>query len=181
MSNVQNGAACCSVTAMKNLIRLIPILILLVVSVDASAQFLRPHEPFDSTKSQSLPLVPSTIIVDEAKHAFQFEFADADDTRRIGLMHRAEIAPDHGMLFDFKRDQMVAMWMRNTFIPLDMLFLSQSGEVVTIAENAVPHNEMTISSKVRVRAVLELKAGTVERLGIKPGDRVKHEMFEVIK
>jgi hypothetical protein len=96
-------------------------------------------------------------------------------------MHRAEIAPDHGMLFDFKRDRMVAMWMRNTFIPLDMLFLSQSGEVVTIAENAVPHNEMTISSKVRVRAVLELKAGTVERLGIKPGDRVKHEMFEVIK
>ena len=92
-------------------------------------------------------------------------------------MHRAEIAPDHGMLFDFKRDRMVSMWMRNTFIPLDMLFLSAEGEVVTIAENTVPHSEKTVSSRVRVRAVLELAAGTVQRLAVKPGDKVTHEMF----
>ena len=68
--------------------------------------------------------------------------------------------------------------MRNTFIPLDMLFLSSDGAVVTIAKNTVPHSEKTVSSRVRVRSVLELKVGTVARLGIKTGDSVKHAIFE---
>lgn len=125
-----------------------------------------------------MPLEPGAIVVNGEEHPFRFEFAETGRTRQVGLMHRAEIAPDQGMLFDFKRDRMVGMWMRNTFIPLDMLFLSKEGEVMTIAENTIPHNERTISSGVRVRAVLELKAGTVERLGIKTGDTVKHAMFE---
>jgi uncharacterized membrane protein (UPF0127 family) len=158
-------------------LRLIPLLIVLVFSADAQAQFLRPHEPFDSTKSQSLALVPGAIVAGGTEHAFQFEFADTNRTRQVGLMHRAEIAPDRGMLFDFKQNRMVSMWMRNTFIPLDMLFLSKTGEVMTVAENTVPHNENAVSSRVRVRAVLELKAGTAKRLGIKPGDHVKHAMF----
>jgi uncharacterized membrane protein (UPF0127 family) len=162
---------------MNFLIRFIPVLILVVGACAASAQFLRPHEPFDSTKAQTLPLEPGAIVTAETEHVFQFEFANTDRSRQIGLMHRAEIAPDRGMLFDFARNRMVGMWMRNTFIPLDMLFLSDKGEVVTIAENTIPHNETPISSRVRVRAVLELKAGTVERLGIKTGDRVKHAMF----
>ncbi len=158
-------------------LRLIPLLIVLVFSADAPAQFLRPHEPFDSTKSESLALVPGAIVAGGTEHAFQFEFADTNRTRQVGLMHRAEIAPDRGMLFDFKQNRMVSMWMRNTFIPLDMLFLSKTGEVMTVAENTVPHNENAVSSRVRVRAVLELKAGTAKRLGIKPGDHVKHAMF----
>ena len=82
------------------------------------------------------------------------------------------------MLFYFKRDRIVNMWMRNTFIPLDMLFLSEDGEVMTIAENTIPHSEKTVSSRVRVRSVLEVAAGTVQRLGVKTGDRVRHAMFD---
>lgn len=148
----------------------------------AEAQFLRPHEPFDSTKAQSLPLSPGAIAVadengEAVTHRFQFELADTDSKRSVGLMHRAELLPDRGMLFDFKRDRMVAMWMRNTFIPLDMLFLDKEGEIVTIAENTTPHSEKTVSSRVRVRSVLEVAAGTVQRLGIKTGDHVEHAMF----
>ena len=147
----------------------------------STAQFLRPHEPFDSTKAQSLDLTPGEIVTVESNvhtsHAFQFELADNDRTRATGLMHRAEIAPDHGMLFDFKRDRLVNMWMRNTFIPLDMLFLNASGEIVTVAENTVPHSEKTVASRVRVRFVLELAAGTVQRLRIKTGDQVRHAML----
>lgn len=155
---------------------------LILIAVPAEAQFLRPHEPFDSTKAQSLELTPGEIVISDdggdVSHNFKFEVANTDPTRTIGLMHRAEIAADHGMLFDFKRDRMVSMWMRNTFIPLDMLFLSSEGVVITIAENTVPHSEKTISSGARVRSVLELQAGTAQRLGIKAGDRVKHAMFE---
>lgn len=165
--------------------RFIVLLFVLVAGtiLPAEAQFLRPHEPFDSTKAQKLALTPGEIVVtDDAgesiAHKFQFEFADTDSKRSTGLMHRAEIGPDIGMLFDFKRDRMVAMWMRNTFIPLDMLFLDEHGEIVTIAENTVPHSEKTVSSRVRVRSVLEVAAGTVQRLVVQVGDHVKHNMFE---
>ncbi len=144
---------------------------------DAQAQQWRPYEPFDSTKAQSLELEPGSIVVDGTEHAFQFEVAASDRERSIGLMHRAQLGEDRGMLFDFKRDRMISMWMRNTFIPLDMLFLSKDGEVMTIIENTTPHSERSLSSRVRVRSVLELAAGTVQRLGIKPGDRVRHVIF----
>jgi hypothetical protein len=81
------------------------------------------------------------------------------------------------MLFDFKTDRPVAMWMRNTRIPLDMLFIARDGRVANIAERAVPFSEQTIPSAGPVRAVLELAGGTASRLGIKPGDRVVHPMF----
>ena len=145
---------------------------------DAQAQGWRPHEPYDPTKAQSLALEPGAIVVDGTEHPFQFELAASDRERSIGLMHRTELAPDRGMLFDFKRDRMISMWMRNTFIPLDMLFLSKDGEVMTIIENTKPHSERSLSSRVRVRSVLELAAGTVQRLGIEPGDRVRHAIFD---
>lgn len=152
-------------------------------ALPVDAQFLRPHEPFDSTKAQALPLSPGEIVVTDeggvnTSHDFQFEFADTDAKRATGLMHRAVIAPDRGMLFDFKRDRMVSMWMRNTFTSLDMLFVDATGKIVTIAENTVPHSEKTVSSRVRVRGVLEVAAGTVQRLGIKTGDHIKHAMFD---
>ena len=163
-------------------VRFLSLLFLTFIALPADAQFLRPHEPFDSSKAQSLPFTPGEIVVlgedGQETHSFQFEVAGTDPTRSIGLMHRAEIFKDRGMLFDFKRDRKVGMWMRNTFIPLDMLFLSSDGTVVTIAKNTVPHSEKTVSSRVRVRSVLELKVGTVARLGIKTGDSVKHAIFE---
>ncbi|NKB44628.1 MAG: DUF192 domain-containing protein [Alphaproteobacteria bacterium] len=165
------------------LVRISFLVVLVLAAVPVGAQFLRPHEPFDSTKAQSLPLDPGEILVtgedgSVTRYPFQFELADTAASRSTGLMHRAEIAADHGMLFDFKRDRMVTMWMRNTFIPLDMLFLSVEGEIITIAENTVPHSEKTVSSRKRVRSVLEVAAGTVQSLSINAGDRVKHAMFE---
>ncbi|HEX6979549.1 MAG TPA: DUF192 domain-containing protein, partial [Alphaproteobacteria bacterium] len=84
---------------------------------------------------------------------------------------------DAGMLFDFKRDQPVSMWMRNTRIPLDMLFIARDGRIVNIAQRTVPFSEATIQSKGAVRAVLELNGGTAQRLGIRPGDTVRHPIF----
>jgi uncharacterized membrane protein (UPF0127 family) len=112
-----------------------------------------------------------------ARHRFTVEFADTDARRAQGLMYRERMAPDAGMLFDFQQDQLVAMWMRNTRIPLDMLFIDRAGRVVNIRERAVPFSEESIYSAGPVRAVLELNGGTVARLGIRPGDRVRHAMF----
>ena len=92
-------------------------------------------------------------------------------------MFRREMAPDHGMLFDFGVEEVVAMWMRNTILPLDMLFIDGQGRIAHIATDAVPFSEAIISTQQPVRAVLELVAGTVEKLGITVGDRVMHPIF----
>jgi uncharacterized membrane protein (UPF0127 family) len=118
-----------------------------------------------------------TIESGGKRHRFTVEFADNDERRTLGLMHRRQMAADAGMLFDFKRDSPVAMWMRNTLIPLDMLFVDREGIVRHIHERAVPMSEAIISSEENVRAVLELNGGTVARLGLKKGDRLVHAMF----
>jgi uncharacterized protein len=123
-------------------------------------------------------LTPLSITSASGTHRFNVEYADTPERRTVGLMHRAAMAADHGMLFDFKADGPVSMWMRNTRIPLDMLFIARDGRIVNIAERAVPFSETTIPSKGPVRAVLELNGGTSARLGIKPGDRVTHPMFK---
>ncbi len=118
-----------------------------------------------------------TIESGGKRHRFTVEFADNDERRTLGLMHRRQMAADAGMLFDFKRDGPVAMWMRNTLIPLDMLFVDRDGIVRHIHERAVPMSEAIISSEENVRAVLELNGGTAARLGLKKGDRLVHAMF----
>jgi uncharacterized membrane protein (UPF0127 family) len=81
------------------------------------------------------------------------------------------------MLFDFKQDQVVGMWMRNTYVSLDMIFIRADGTIARIAQDTEPLSERVISSGVPVRAVLEVVAGTSRRLGLAPGDRVAHPMF----
>jgi hypothetical protein len=123
-------------------------------------------------------LTPLTIVTANGTHRFNVEVADTPERRTVGLMHRPSLAPNAGMLFDFKVDAPVSMWMRNTRIPLDMLFIARDGRIVNIAERAVPFSETSIPSRGPVRAVLELNGGTSARLGIKPGDRVSHPMFK---
>jgi uncharacterized protein len=111
------------------------------------------------------------------RHRFTVEIADTPQTRARGLMFRKSLPPATGMLFDFKRPQEVAFWMKNTLIPLDMLFVSARGRILAVHRNAVPLSLATIASPVPVRAVIELAGGTAARLGIAPGDRVLSRIF----
>ncbi|TCM57278.1 hypothetical protein C8J36_10268 [Rhizobium sp. PP-F2F-G48] len=116
---------------------------------------------------------PLTIrTLDGKTHAFTVELAVNSDQRAQGLMYRREMAADHGMLFDFAQTRPVMMWMKNTFLPLDMLFLSKSGKVETVHQNAVPQSEAIIDSRVPVAYVVELNAGTAKELAITPGAQV---------
>lgn len=94
-----------------------------------------------------------------------------------GLMRRRSMPQDYGMLFDFKVEEPVSMWMKNTYIPLDMIFVSRSGRVVSIARDAEPLSERIISSGGPVYAVVELNAGAAMRIGLKLGDAVHHGIF----
>jgi uncharacterized protein len=120
---------------------------------------------------------PLTIVGGSGRHAFQVEVARNDADRAQGLMFRRNLAPDRGMLFDFARVQPISMWMQNTYIPLDMIFIRADGTVARVAENAEPLSTRTIPSGEPVLAVLEVPGGTAARLGIKPGDRIEHPLF----
>ncbi|MDQ0320234.1 uncharacterized membrane protein (UPF0127 family) [Pararhizobium capsulatum DSM 1112] len=118
-------------------------------------------------------VAPLTIVTaDGHKHDFTVELAVDSDQRALGLMNRREMADNHGMLFDFGQTRQVMMWMKNTYLPLDMLFLRQDGKIATVRENAVPLSETIIDSREPVAFVVELNAGTVKRLGLAEGDTV---------
>ncbi|MCC6470211.1 MAG: DUF192 domain-containing protein [Alphaproteobacteria bacterium] len=115
-----------------------------------------------------------TIESDGKSHHFTIEIARTPEQSQQGLMFRAKMAADAGMLFLYDPPQPVSMWMYQTILPLDMLFIGADGKVVNIRERAVPGSTDTIPSAGPVRAVLELNGGTVARLKLKPGDRVRH-------
>jgi uncharacterized membrane protein (UPF0127 family) len=110
-------------------------------------------------------------------HVFAVELANTDAQRAKGLMFRKKLPEGQGMLFDFGHDQDVAMWMKNTYIPLDMLFIRSDGRILRIAENTMPLSTRIIPSGGPVRAVLEVIGGTAQKLGIAPGDRVAYPIF----
>ncbi len=107
-----------------------------------------------------------------ARHHFFVEVAVSDRQWSRGLMFRKDMAPDRGMLFRYDGERTVAMWMKNTFIPLDMVFVGADGRIKRIAENTTPLSLETIFSGGPVQAVIELNGGITRRLGIAPGDRV---------
>lgn len=122
---------------------------------------------------------PSTleIVSRNGVHVFAVELAVTDEERARGLMFRKEMPAGKGMLFDFKRDQEVSMWMENTYVSLDMIFIRANGRIARIAENTEPLSRRIFSSGGPVRAVLEVVAGTAKKLGLAPGDKVAHPMF----
>ncbi|MDA0230488.1 MAG: DUF192 domain-containing protein [Proteobacteria bacterium] len=128
-------------------------------------------------QQQELPLEALAIETSVGKRLFQVEVARTDEQRAAGLMWRKTMPPDRGMLFDFDVERHVTMWMQNTPLSLDMLFITEDGTVASIAAHTNPFSTDRISSGVRVGAVLELLAGSVERLGIASGDTVRHSMF----
>ncbi|BBK41843.1 hypothetical protein STVA_18630 [Allostella vacuolata] len=122
------------------------------------------------------PTSPMTIeTADGRRHAFTVEVALTDAQQMQGLMYRRSLEPDRGMIFIYKADAPLAMWMKNTYIPLDMLFLSADGRIINLIENVPPQTLDSRPSDGPARAVVELAAGTVARLGIRPGDRVIHD------
>ena len=108
---------------------------------------------------------------------FEVELALDDAHRSQGLMFRKQLGPYEGMLFDFLQEMPVSFWMKNTLIPLDMLFIAADGTIKHIHANAVPMTTDAIPSQYPVRAVLEINGGSAALLGIKPGDKVKHAIF----
>ena len=118
-----------------------------------------------------------TVVGTAGSHRFRVELVDDDRSRARGLMFRRSLPADGGMLFDFGVPLPVYMWMKNTYIALDMIFIAPDGRIVNIARGTTPESLAIIESAGPVRAVLEVPAGTAARLGIWPGDKVEHRIF----
>lgn len=131
----------------------------------------------DQLAAPSMTKDTLAIVTQTGKKAFDIEVAISPEELSHGLMYRESIADNYGMLFIFPRIEEASMWMRNTKIPLDMLFISPDGTIVHIADNARPYDERVISSRVPVRAALEIKGGQAQALGIKVGNKVESRYF----
>ena len=137
----------------------------------------------------ALLLLPLPVLAQEGKlerveivtrtgvHVFDVEMAVTPEERSKGLMFRRELPPGRGMLFDFHGEGPIAMWMKNTYISLDMIFIRADGRILRIAENTEPLSTKIISSGGLAKGVLEVIAGTAQKYGIQPGDRVAHPLF----
>ena len=117
------------------------------------------------------------ILTDKGPVRFRVAIADDEEERSRGLMFRKELAEGRGMLFDFKQEQEVGFWMRNTYIPLDMIFIAADGRIINIAQNTKPYSLDPVPSAAPALAVLEIGGGLSAELGIEPGDRVLHRIF----
>lgn len=134
--------------------------------------------PLSAPAQEAARIEPLSIVTDTSATLFAAEIADNDDLRGRGLMFRHVLPPNQAMLFDFEKPRPAAMWMKNTYISLDMLFVRADGTIAAIAENTEPLSTQTISVDEPVQGVVELAAGTVKRLGIKRDDKVYHQVFK---
>jgi uncharacterized membrane protein (UPF0127 family) len=133
--------------------------------------------PSAETSPIGLPMETIVIDTDHGPQTFQVEIASDDASREKGLMFRKTMEPDHGMLFDFKITEGVVFWMKNTVLPLDMIFIREDGTVSSVAPDATPYSTQEIPSAEPVRGVLELNAGRAAVLDIVPGDVVHAKAF----
>ncbi|MGH6855943.1 MAG: DUF192 domain-containing protein [Aestuariivirga sp.] len=132
-------------------------------------------------QAQEAPLSkiePLTVATENGAVLFTVEIADTEELRQRGLMFRQRLPEDRGMLFDYGEPRPVAMWMKNTLIPLDMAFIRADGTIAYIAENTVPHSLDAIGVSEPVLAVLEIAGGTAKRIGLRAGDTVYHRIFK---
>jgi hypothetical protein len=133
----------------------------------------------EPTKAQpELPKEKLVIVTHDGKqHVFNVEMAVKDDQQTIGEMFRTKVPEDGGMLFDWGYPRESQMWMRNTLVPLDMVFINADGTIRAIAENTTPRSLAVIDSRGPVRATLELAGGVTAKLDIRVGDTVKQRIF----
>lgn len=127
--------------------------------------------------AEALEKQPLSFITSSGKHTITVEVADDEQERNTGLMFRSSLGKDEGMIFLYKEEEPVTMWMKNTYIPLDMMFVRKNGIIHRIEKNTEPFSENVISSGGEVLAVIEMIAGSAARLGLKPGDKVDFPAF----
>jgi uncharacterized protein len=132
---------------------------------------------FAGSDAKAASLQPLEIATKNGVQVFTVEIATTEEEKTTGLMFRKELADGRGMLFDFSPEQEVTMWMKNTFISLDMIFIRADGRILRIAENTEPQSTKIIPSMGLAKGVLEVIAGTAKKYGIAPGDRVAHPLF----
>jgi uncharacterized protein len=160
------------------------VVLLAVVAISLTTNLARMSDKWDDAgrTGKVTPLQAKLerieVVSGDRRHIFMVEVMRNDNDRARGLMFRPSMPQDNGMLFDFERDQMVTMWMKNTYISLDMVFIFADGRIHRIESRTEPQSEKTISSGVPVRAVLELNANVASRLGLRAGDRILHPMFK---
>jgi len=121
------------------------------------------------------------LITAQGTHTIDVEVTETPAEKAQGLMFRTRLADTSGMLFFYDTPQEITMWMRNTYIPLDMVFIRADGVVHRIEARTEPLSENIVASKGDVTACLELAGGAAERLGLKPGDKVEHRFFKPAK
>lgn len=117
------------------------------------------------------------IVTSKGVRSFSVEIADTDASRELGLMFRRHLAPDRGMLFEFDRPDVQSFWMKNTLIPLDIIYIGADGRIVSIARDARPLDETPLYSTGPAKGVLEIEGGLSAKLDIEPGDKVEHPFF----
>jgi uncharacterized protein len=132
---------------------------------------------FAGSSARAASVQPLEIVTKSGVQVFSVEVATTDQEKETGLMYRKELPDGKGMLFDFSPEQQVSMWMKNTYISLDMIFIRADGRILRIAENTEPLSTKIIPSGGAVKGVLEVIAGTAQKYGIAPGDRVAHPLF----
>ena len=159
---------------------LLALALALAFAAPAAAQQIPRMDPAHCKgQAEIKPLQPLAVTTSKGTAKFMVEFADTDRTREYGLMCRKALAPDRGMLFDFKTPlDGAAFWMRNTLIPLDIIYIKPDGTVLSIARNVPALDESPVPAGGRIRAVLELASGRAAQLGILPGDRIVHRIFQ---
>lgn len=151
--------------------------LVLVAGLLAACSASPPPKPVDDPRNPVGAFSDLVVETSTGKHHFQVELADTPEARDLGLMYRTHLAPDKGMLFDFGAPEPVSFWMKNTLIPLDMVFIGADGRVVNVAANAIPGDLTPIDSDGAVTGVLEIPGGEASKLDIEPGDIVRHRMF----
>ena len=117
------------------------------------------------------------VVTTTGSHRYEVEIANDEASREHGLMDRREMATNHGMLFEFAQRAPVTFWMKDTYLPLDMIFIDRDGTVRALFENATPQSKALIRSRTPVVAVLELNGGQVKAIQLKTGDKVKSAFF----
>jgi len=151
--------------------------LLAVVALGAAAvlsagQKAVPEATAPAAQEERLELITASGV-----HALDVEIAATPEKQALGLMYRTSLADTKGMLFPHEEPTELSMWMRNTYIPLDMVFIRPDGTIHRIEARTEPFSERIIASEGPVSAVLEIAGGAAERMGLKPGDKVRHPLF----